>query len=160
MIRGLEAGANDYVVKPFRMNELVARLRAQLRLFDSSEDAVLFVGPYRFHPSKKVLQDPADDRRIRLTGTEAAILKSLHRADNRAVDRQILLHEVWGYNSAVSTHTLETHIYRLRQKMERDPKHPVLLLTENGGYRLQADVDDLSKMTWMKPEERPLQATA
>jgi DNA-binding response OmpR family regulator len=160
VIRGLEAGANDYVVKPFRMNELVARLRAQLRLFESSEDAVLFVGPYRFHPSKKMLQDPAQDRRIRLTGTETAILKSLHRADNRAVDRQILLHEVWGFNSAVSTHTLETHIYRLRQKMERDPKHPTLLLTESGGYRLQADVGDPSQMTWMEPRERPSQAAA
>jgi DNA-binding response OmpR family regulator len=160
VIRGLEAGANDYVAKPFRMNELVARLRAQLRLFESSEDAVFFVGPYRFHSSKKMLQEPAQDRRIRLTTTESAILKSLHRADSRAVDRQILLREVWGYNSAMSTHTLETHIWRLRQKMERDPKHPTLLLTERGGYRLQADVGDPSKMTGLKPRERPSQATA
>jgi DNA-binding response OmpR family regulator len=160
VIRGLEAGANDYVVKPFRMNELLARVRAQLRLFESSEDAFFFVGSYKFSPSKRVLQDAAENRRIRLTATEAAILKFLHRADNRAVDRQVLLHEVWGYNSAVSTHTLETHIYRLRQKMERHPKHPTLLVTENGGYRLQGHVGDPSKTTWMKSRERPSQATA
>jgi DNA-binding response OmpR family regulator len=136
VVRGLEAGANDYVAKPFRVNELVARLRAQLRLFENSEDAVFSVGPYTFRPSKKLLHEPANNRRIRLTGKEAAILKFLYRSDSRPVDRHILLHEVWGYNPAVTTHTLETHIYRLRQKMERQPKNPVLLITENGGYRL------------------------
>ena len=160
VIRGLEAGANDYVVKPFRMNELLARLRAQLRLFESSEDAFFFVGSYRFSPSKRVLQDPAENRRIRLTAKEAAILRFLYRADDRAVARQVLLHEVWGPASAATSHTLETHVYRLRQKMEHDPKHPALLVTENGGYRLQGHVGDPSNMTWMKSRERPSQATA
>ena len=136
VVRGLESGANDYVAKPFRANELLARLRTQLRLFENSEDAVFSVGPYTFRPSKKLLHEPANNRRIRLTGKEAAILKFLYRSDSRPVDRQMLLHEVWGYNPAVTTHTLETHIYRLRQKMERHPRNPELLITENGGYRL------------------------
>ena len=140
VIRGLESGANDYIVKPFRTNELLARLRTQLRLFESSEDAVFAVGPYTFRPAKKLLVEPGNNRRIRLTDKEAAILKFLYRSDSRAVDRQILLHEVWGYNPAVTTHTLETHIYRLRQKMEVHPKNPVLLLTENGGYRLSPEM--------------------
>ena len=136
VVRGLESGANDYVAKPFRANELLARLRTQLRLFENSEDAVFSVGPYTFRPSKKLLHEPANNRRIRLTGKEAAILKFLYRSDSRPVDRQMLLHEVWGYNPAVTTHTLETHIYRLRQKIEKDAANPEILVTEAGGYKL------------------------
>ena len=136
VIKGLDAGANDYIAKPFRLNELLARVRAQLRVFDNSEDAVFTIGPYLFRPSAKLLMEPARNRKIRLTDKESAILKFLYRAGGRPVPRQILLNEVWGYNSAVTTHTLETHIYRLRQKIEPNPAQLRLLLTEAGGYRL------------------------
>jgi DNA-binding response OmpR family regulator len=136
VVRGLDAGANDYIAKPFRLNELLARLRAQLRVFDNSEDAVFTIGPYMFRPSAKLLLEPARNRKIRLTEKESAILKYLYRAGGKPVPRQVLLNEVWGYNSAVTTHTLETHIYRLRQKIEPDPSNARLLLTEGGGYRL------------------------
>ncbi len=136
VVRGLESGANDYIAKPFRLNELLARLRAQLRIFENSEDAVFSIGPYTFRPSAKLLQEPHRNRRIRLTEKEAAILKFLYRAGTKSVARQILLNEVWGYNAAVTTHTLETHIYRLRQKIEPDPANARLLVTEGGGYRL------------------------
>ena len=136
VVRGLDAGANDYIAKPFRFNELLARLRAQLRLFEESENAVFAVGRYTFRPSRRLLQDTANNRRIHLTEKEAAILRFLYRSDARPVDRQILLHEVWGYNPAVTTHTLETHIYRLRQKIEANPADPSLLVTEHGRYRL------------------------
>jgi DNA-binding response OmpR family regulator len=136
VIRGLDAGANDYIAKPFRLPELLARVRAQLRVFDNSEDAVFTIGPYLFRPSAKLLMEPARNRKIRLTDKEGAILKFLYRAGGKPVPRQILLNEVWGYNSAVTTHTLETHIYRLRQKIEPDPSHTRLLLTEAGGYKL------------------------
>jgi DNA-binding response OmpR family regulator len=138
VVRGLDAGANDYIAKPFRLNELLARLRAQLRVFDNSEDAVFTIGPYLFRPSARLLLEPARNRRVRLTDKEAKILKFLYRADGQPVPRQILLNEVWGYNSAVTTHTLETHIYRLRQKIEPDPLQVQLLLTERRGYRLNA----------------------
>jgi DNA-binding response OmpR family regulator len=138
VVRGLDAGANDYIAKPFRLNELLARLRAQLRVFDNSEDAIFMIGPYSFRPSAKLLMEAARNRKIRLTEKESAILKYLYRAGGRPVGRQILLNEVWGYNSAVTTHTLETHIYRLRQKIEPDPGNARLLLTEGGGYRLDA----------------------
>jgi len=138
IVRGLDSGANDYIAKPFRVSELTARLRAQLRVFDNSEDAVFTVGPYTFRPSAKLLLDAGRNRKIRLTEKEAAILKYLYRANGRPVGRQILLNEVWGYNSAVTTHTLETHIYRLRQKIEPDPGQARLLLTEGGGYRLDS----------------------
>jgi DNA-binding response OmpR family regulator len=136
VVRGLDAGANDYIAKPFRLNELLARLRAQLRVFDNSEDAVFTIGPYQFRPSGKLLMEPARNLKIRLTEKESAILKFLYRSGGEPVGRQVLLNEVWGYNSAVTTHTLETHIYRLRQKIEPDPSNAVLLLTEGGGYRL------------------------
>jgi len=136
VVKGLDSGANDYIAKPFRLAELLARIRAQLRTFENSEDAVFTIGPYTFRPSAKLLQDAARNRRIRLTEKEAAILKFLYRAGTKPVARQVLLNEVWGYNAAVTTHTLETHIYRLRQKIEPDPTNAKLLLTEGGGYRL------------------------
>jgi DNA-binding response OmpR family regulator len=134
-ILGLEAGANDYVVKPFRFAVLLARIRAHLRQHEQSEDATFSIGRYTFRPAAKVLIDPAG-RKIRLTEKETAILKYLYRAGDRIVTRDVLLSEVWGYNSGVTTHTLETHIYRLRQKIERDPSHAELLVTESGGYKL------------------------
>jgi DNA-binding response OmpR family regulator len=134
-ILGLEAGANDYVTKPFRFAVLLARIRAQLRQHESSEDAVFAVGPYTFRPSSKLLMTPKGGK-VRLTEKETAILRYLYRAGQKPVSRETLLQEVWGYNSGVTTHTLETHIYRLRQKVEKDAASPQILVTEAGGYKL------------------------
>ena len=134
-ILGLEAGANDYVTKPFRFAVLLARIRAQLRQHEQSEDATFNVGPYLFKPSQKLLTTD-DGKKIRLTEKEAAIIRYLYRADQKVVTRDVLLEEVWGYNSGVTTHTLETHVYRLRQKIERDPSNAEILVTENGGYKI------------------------
>jgi len=136
-ILGLDAGANDYVTKPFKFPVLLARIRSQLRQHEQSEDAVFTVGPYTFKPAAKMLITE-DDRKIRLTEKETNILKFLYRASDGVVARDVLLHEVWGYNAGVTTHTLETHIYRLRQKIEPDPSNARILLTESGGYRLAA----------------------
>jgi DNA-binding response OmpR family regulator len=138
ILRGLNAGANDYIGKPFRIVELIARLHAQLRVFDSSVDAVFSIGSYTFRPSKKLLADPKKKQRIHLTNKEVELLRFLHRTENCVVSRQSLLHEVWGYNTAATTHTLETHIYRLRQKIEVDPTVCRLLVTMPGGYQLNA----------------------
>jgi DNA-binding response OmpR family regulator len=134
-ILGLESGANDYVAKPFRFAVLLARIRAQLRQHEASEDAVFSIGPYTFRPSSRLLLSPKGNK-VRLTEKETAILRYLYRAGQRPVSRDTLLQEVWGYNSGVTTHTLETHIYRLRQKVERDAANPSILVTEAGGYRL------------------------
>jgi DNA-binding response OmpR family regulator len=134
-ILGLESGANDYVTKPFKFAVLLARIRAQLRQHEQSEDAVFAIGPYSFKPASKMLLDEKGSK-IRLTEKETSILKYLYRAGEKVVTRDILLQEVWGYNSGVTTHTLETHIYRLRQKIEKDPSHAELLVTETGGYKL------------------------
>ena len=134
-ILGLEAGANDYVTKPFRFAVLLARIRAQLRQHEHSEDATFTVGPYTFRPAQKLLVE-SDGSKVRLTEKEAGIIRYLYRADRKVVGRDQLLSEVWGYNSGVTTHTLETHVYRLRQKIERDPSNAQLLVTEAGGYKL------------------------
>jgi DNA-binding response OmpR family regulator len=134
-ILGLESGANDYVTKPFRFSVLLARIRAALRQHDQSEDVVFTIGPYSFHPAQKLLEN-GDGNKIRLTDKETSILKYLYRQGPKTIGRDVLLKEVWGYNNRVTTHTLETHIYRLRQKIERDPSNARLLVTEEGGYRL------------------------
>lgn len=139
VVRGLDSGAIDYIAKPFRLAELMARLRAHLRNFENSEDAVFQIGPYTFRPAVKLLHEPVKNKRIRLTDKEAAILKYLYRAGGKSVGRQVLLNEVWGYNAAVTTHTLETHVYRLRQKIEPEPAQARLLITEGGGYRLNQE---------------------
>ncbi|WP_299562361.1 response regulator transcription factor [uncultured Sulfitobacter sp.] len=134
-ILGLDAGANDYVAKPFKFPVLLARIRAQMRTHEQSEDAIFQLGPYTFRPSMKLLITE-DDKKLRLTEKETNILKYLYRSPEGVVPRDVLLHEVWGYNAGVTTHTLETHIYRLRQKIEPDPSNARLLVTESGGYRL------------------------
>ena len=134
-ILGLESGANDYVSKPFRFAVLLARIRAQLRQHEASEDAVFAIGPYTSRPSSKILLNQTGTK-VRLTEKETAILRYLYRAGQKAVPRETLLQEVWGYNSGVTTHTLETHIYRLRQKVERDAANPAILVTDAGGYKL------------------------
>jgi DNA-binding response OmpR family regulator len=135
MILGLDSGANDYVTKPFKFAVLLARIRAQLRQHENSEDAVFAIGHYAFKPASKLLLTQ-DGNKVRLTEKETSILKYLYRAGEKVVTREILLAEVWGYNAGVTTHTLETHIYRLRQKIEKDPAKAELLVTEAGGYKL------------------------
>ena len=135
IVRGLEAGANDYVVKPVRVAELVARLRAQIRASEASDFAELVIGPFLFRPSSKSLQE-AGHPPVRLTEKESALLKFLYRADGALVARQTLLREIWGYSAQASTHTVETHIYRLRRKIEPDAASPRLLVSEACGYRV------------------------
>jgi DNA-binding response OmpR family regulator len=135
IILGLESGANDYVTKPFRFAVLLARVRTLLRQYETSEDAVFTIGSYTFRPSSKLLLN-LNGSKVRLTEKETSILRRLYRAGQRSVPRQTLLQEVWGYNSEVTTHTLETHIYRLRQKIEKNAIVPAILITEVGGYKL------------------------
>ena len=135
-VMGLESGANDYVTKPFRFAVLLARMRAHLRQHESSDDASFRIGPYTFQPGSKQLVTDSGTK-LRLTEKETAILRYLYRAGTSVVSRDVLLKEVWGYNAAVTTHTLETHIYRLRQKIEVDPTKAELLVTEAGGYKLK-----------------------
>jgi DNA-binding response OmpR family regulator len=135
-ILALDAGANDYVAKPFRINVLMARLRARIRETEQSEHAVFQIGHYSFRPLDKSMQDNRNEQKIRLTEKETAIVKFLYLASDGVVSRDTLLGEVWGYNVGVTTHTLETHVYRLRQKIEEDPSNATILVTETTGYRI------------------------
>ncbi len=137
VIRGLNAGANDFMASPVRHAELRARLRAQIRAYETSEEAVLRIGQFHFRPASRVLLNSATAERVRLTEKEAAVLKFLYRAEG-PVSRHTLLHEVWGYNARATTHTVETHIYRLRRKIEPDAGRIAVLINEDGGYCLRA----------------------
>jgi DNA-binding response OmpR family regulator len=135
LIEGEGTSTFESLTRPFRFSALLARLHALNNHHAPGDDSAVRIGPYTFHPSAKLLQ--ADGRKVRLTEKETNILKFLH-ASAGTVPRDILLHEVWGYSPAVATHTLETHIYRLRKKIEQDPARAQILLTEGGGYRLCA----------------------
>jgi DNA-binding response OmpR family regulator len=135
IVLGLEAGANDYITKPLRMQELLARIRAQLRQFKASDAARFEIGDLSFVPANKMLHKIGSDRMQALTEKEATILKFLYRAFPDDVSKERILGEVWGFQNGVSTHTLETHIYRLRQKISRLSQRQLVLTTE-AGYRL------------------------
>ena len=135
IVRGLEAGANDYITKPLRLGELIARIRTQLRQFKALDDLCFEIGNLSFVPANKMLHEIGTDRMQVLTEKESAILKFLYRAFPDDVTKSQILAEVWGFQNGVSTHTLETHIYRLRQKISRLTKKQLVLTIEKG-YRL------------------------
>jgi DNA-binding response OmpR family regulator len=132
-------GANDYIKKPFRFAVLLARMRAHIRQHEHSDDAILTVGPYSFQPGIHLLIEKKTNKRVHLTDKETAILKYLCEVDGKVVRRDKLLDQVWGYNSEVTTRTLETHVYRLRQKLEKNPSNAQIIMTEPGGYRLSIE---------------------
>ena len=123
-----------FLTRPVRIGELVALIERLVAAGAARGERA--IGPYLFQPTAKLLREPVGDRTVRLTEKEAAMLELLYRAGSAGLTRERLLAEVWGYSDAVTTHTLETHIYRLRRKIERDAGGTRLLLTEPGGYRL------------------------
>jgi DNA-binding response OmpR family regulator len=135
-ILGFDAGANDYVAKPIKFPVLLARVRGHIRIHEQSDEVAFRFGPYEFRPSAKLLIDE-DQQKIRLTEKETDILRYLFRAGGKTVPRDELLQEIWGYNAQVTTHTLETHLYRLRQKLEPNPGAARYLITDQNGYSLQ-----------------------
>lgn len=136
------ADADATLRPPIRIGVLLTSLRAALaRRGQARPEPDL--GPYRFDPTGLRLVHADDGREIRLTAKEAAILRHLRRQE--AVSRDSLLDAVWGYASGVATHTVETHIYRLRRKIEADPARPALLLTVPGGYALGGQAPDQEK---------------
>jgi two-component system KDP operon response regulator KdpE len=136
-VEALDAGADDYMTKPFGMDELLARLRAALRRVEpAAEEAVVVAGELSVDLArKKVTRSGAD---VRLTPTEWQLLEILVRARGTLVGRQQLLHEVWGpaYNS--ETNYLRVYTAQLRRKLEQDPSRPRHIITEPGmGYRFE-----------------------
>ena len=139
VVAGLESGADDYLAKPFRLRELIARLDRALDNFEKSIFGILEIGPCLFQPAKKRLHDRRSDQDIRLTDKETAVLRVLYDADGERIDKETLVRQVFGYGPTVNTHTLETHVYRLRQKIEDVPMDPKYVVTSGAGYRLGPD---------------------
>lgn len=132
VIEGLESGANDYIAKPMRMGELLARIRTHLKTFQASDAVRFTIVGLDFIPANRTLSQQNGGQKAVLTEKETMILKNLVRAWPEGIDKTELLSEVWGYQSGLSTHTLETHIYRLRQKIARLTDLPVIRTTGLG----------------------------
>jgi two-component system KDP operon response regulator KdpE len=140
-VAALDAGADDYVTKPFGMDELLARLRASLRRARPAEELpVVTTGHFSVDLAAKIVTTPAGE--IRLTPTEWHILEILVRQRGRLVTQTQLLKEVWGPDHEGETHYLRIYLSQLRRKLEPDPSHPRYFITEPGmGYRFM-DPDD------------------
>lgn len=136
IIEGLEAGANDYVTKPLRMGVLLARIHTQLRQFKLSDEGRFEMADLNFVPANKTIHKMGCGQMQALTEKETTILKFLYRAFPGSATKDELLTEVWGMQNGLTTHTLETHIYRLRQKIGRLTETPIVITTQNG-YRLE-----------------------
>ena len=138
VVLGLESGADDYVVKPFKPKELVARLRARLRQREESEPESLTIGPPEDPvsidvPGHKVTRGDAP---ISLTPLEFDLLVALARKPNTVFTREVLLEQVWHYRHAADTRLVNVHVQRLRAKVERDPERPQVVVTVRGvGYK-------------------------
>jgi DNA-binding response OmpR family regulator len=131
------AGLAECLIRPFRFADLVSRLRALLRPPEKRSDETIMIGPYVFRPASGDLAKVGGER-VRLTERETAILARLARAKGASVSRDLLLRDVWGYSPEVATRTLETHVYRVRRKIEADPIKPSILITDANGYKLAA----------------------
>jgi DNA-binding response OmpR family regulator len=137
IVAALRAGATDFILKPMRMGELLAMVRLQLWQQNVSDTARVSISGLGFVPDNKLLLSADESKKVTLTEKEAKTLKYLYRAHPAAVTKEELLTEVWGFQTGLSTHTVETHIYRIRQKIQRICKKPVIMTT-NTGYSLKS----------------------
>ncbi|HEX4654559.1 MAG TPA: MtrAB system response regulator MtrA [Mycobacteriales bacterium] len=134
VVLGLECGADDYIIKPFKPKELVARMRARLRRNDNTTSEVLHIGDVTIDVAGHVVS--RDDAPIALTPLEFDLLAALARKPGHVFTREHLLEQVWGYRHAADTRLVNVHVQRLRAKVERDPERPELVLTVRGvGYK-------------------------
>ena len=134
-IDGLESGANDYIAKPLRLGELLARIRLHLKQYQNQENARIKIGAFHFIQGHKTLSHRDTGKTLNLTEKETAIIKYLLKKNGQVTPKAELLEEVWGYGDQISTHTLETHIYRLRQKINYVDDTP-FIVTKDNGYQL------------------------
>lgn len=128
---------NSVVFKPFSLEKLLNQIRSGINILDNSSEGYLNFNKYIVRPLKKDIYNQRNKEVVKLTEKEVAIIKYLYKCRDRIVTKNELLQEVWGYNPDASTHTIETHIYRLRQKVEHEDPDAQLILTEDGGYKLK-----------------------
>lgn len=128
---------SNVVFKPFVLANFLNLLKSSINIYENSEDGYLNFNQYELRPSKKEILNQRNNEVIKLTEKEVAIIKYLYKAQDRIVSKNDLLQEVWGYNPDATTHTIETHIYRLRQKVEQEDLSAQIIITSEGGYQLK-----------------------
>lgn len=128
---------NICLAKPFSLDSFLNQLRAGINLLENSADGYLHFNRYELRPANKEILNQRNNELIKLTEKEVAIIKYLYKAGDKIISKNELLQEVWGYSPEVTTHTIETHIYRLRQKVEHEALEAQLIMTEDGGYKLK-----------------------
>ena len=134
VVLGLESGADDYITKPFKPKELVARIRARLRRTDDEPTDVLSIGDLTIDVPQHMVT--RDGQEIALTPLEFDLLLEMARRPNQVHTREELLANVWGYHNASDTRLVNVHVQRLRSKIEHDPENPEIILTVRGvGYK-------------------------
>lgn len=132
-----ELRINHLITKPLVMDNFLNELQSSLNLYENSENGYLIFNRYIVRPIKKDIFNQRNGELIKLTEKEVGIIKYLYKAKERIVTKNELLQEVWGYSPDVTTHTIETHVYRLRQKVEHEDADAQLILTLEGGYQLK-----------------------
>ena len=128
---------NHLIIKPFELSYFLDELRSCLNIYDNSEEGFISFNQYQLRPLNKDIVNLRNGEETKLTEKEVAVIKYLYKFQDRIVSKNELLQDVWGYSPDVTTHTIETHIYRLHQKVERDNIDAQLILTVDGGYQLK-----------------------
>ena len=129
--------AHSIIQKPFLLSNFLDTIKASINIFENSDEGNLEFNNYVLYPSRKEILNKRDKSVTKLTEKEVSIIKYLHKNIGKIVSKNDLMQEVWEYSAEVATHTVETHIYRLRQKVEQDNQESQLIITSEGGYQLK-----------------------
>lgn len=133
----VESKVQKTILKPFVLSRFFDALKSSINIFENSDEGNIEFNQYILYPSRKEIFNQRDETTTKLTEREVSMIKYLYKNADRTVSKNDLMQEVWEYSAEVATHTVETHIYRLRQKIEQDNSDNQIIITSEGGYQLK-----------------------